>query len=300
MVAGDSSLIPPRRGGSLTVELHPHLMQQLLATREEMSQRGELHSVEKLTGYYATFRGRFGPEVLKGLDGEALLQLMHGRSNRDSLVYWLEFKGDAEFPEIFGSIAGGSALKFGLYFRNETTAPARSRPCRRPRVVHPCLQNEVSPFDLAQPALDALVNVRPAQQVEVVHPARCPLVRLWEGQSKSRILVDAECAPDRHQSIAQESAADAVRRFTDARPDRVALHAFGLAPRRTVAWSTIGMLAAKRNVPRLAVACLLAGYRFSNARGTTLGVYMGLAEKDEDPRVREVMEEAVKQIGAAQ
>jgi len=36
---------------------------------------------------------------------------MHDHGNRDSLVYWLEFKDDEEFPAIFGSIAGGSALK---------------------------------------------------------------------------------------------------------------------------------------------------------------------------------------------
>ncbi len=45
---------------------------------------------------------------------------MHG-PGKDSLVYWLEFKNDEESPHRrFGSIAGGSALKFGIYFRSET------------------------------------------------------------------------------------------------------------------------------------------------------------------------------------
>ncbi|MGI8402714.1 MAG: AAA family ATPase [Gemmatimonadaceae bacterium] len=43
---------------------------------------------------------------------------MHG--TQDSLVYWLEFKDDEIFPGIFGSITGGSALKFGVYRRAET------------------------------------------------------------------------------------------------------------------------------------------------------------------------------------
>lgn len=65
---------------------------------------------------YALFRERFGPERLKSLDGELLLNTMHAHGSQDSLVYWLEFKSDAEFPtRKFGSIAGGSALKFGLY-----------------------------------------------------------------------------------------------------------------------------------------------------------------------------------------
>ncbi|MBK5968123.1 MULTISPECIES: hypothetical protein [Thiorhodovibrio] len=45
---------------------------------------------------------------------------MHRHGSQDSLVYWLEFKNDDELPAVFGSIAGGSALKFGLYNRKET------------------------------------------------------------------------------------------------------------------------------------------------------------------------------------
>ena len=63
----------------------------------------------------------FGPSVLAGLDGEPLLTLMHDHGNRDSLVYWLEFKNDEEFEtRSFGSIAGGSALKFRIFRRKET------------------------------------------------------------------------------------------------------------------------------------------------------------------------------------
>ncbi|WP_233166291.1 McrB family protein [Archangium sp. Cb G35] len=47
---------------------------------------------------------------------------MHDHGRRDGLVYWLEFKDDEELPAIFGSIAGGSALKFGIYRRKETGA----------------------------------------------------------------------------------------------------------------------------------------------------------------------------------
>ena len=48
---------------------------------------------------------------LNGIDGKVLLEAMHNHSNNDSLVYWLEFKNDDEFPTPkFGGIAGGSAL----------------------------------------------------------------------------------------------------------------------------------------------------------------------------------------------
>lgn len=69
---------------------------------------------------YATFAERFPPDALRRLDGEALLLELHGRTSHDALVYWLEFKNDASFEtRAFGSISGGSALKFGIYQRAE-------------------------------------------------------------------------------------------------------------------------------------------------------------------------------------
>lgn len=103
--------------------LDERIIKDLTDRYQAMLNRGELLSRTQLDAHYATFRRRFGPEVLANLDGEALLTAMHEHGNRDSLVYWLEFKNDDEFPGLpFGSIAGGSALKFGLYKRNETGA----------------------------------------------------------------------------------------------------------------------------------------------------------------------------------
>lgn len=97
------------------MELDERIAQELIETRQRLLSEGKLPSRDKLAQYYATFRDRFGPERLRSLDGEALLNYMHAHSNRDSLVYWLEFKNDEEFPHGFGSIAGGSALKFGIF-----------------------------------------------------------------------------------------------------------------------------------------------------------------------------------------
>ncbi len=97
--------------------LHPELARVIKDTHRQLLNEGKLFSAETLHGYYAAFRERFGPEALGKLDGAALLATMHDlrRENRNSLVYWLEFKNDDEFPAIFGSISGGSALKFGVY-----------------------------------------------------------------------------------------------------------------------------------------------------------------------------------------
>ena len=50
--------------------------------------------------------------------GDPLLYAMHSLSE-DSLVYWLGFKQDEEFPSgAFGRISGGSGLKFENYWWN--------------------------------------------------------------------------------------------------------------------------------------------------------------------------------------
>ena len=89
--------------------------------RQRMLLDGRLLSEEKLQQYYDTFREQFGAERLRSVDAEALLELMHGRGTRDSLMYWLEFKNDDEFRgNQFGLISGGSALNYGIYWSKDT------------------------------------------------------------------------------------------------------------------------------------------------------------------------------------
>ena len=114
-------------------ELHPLLLDDLKRVHEELRANGELQSRETLEGFYATFRRRFGPEELRAHDGESLLSLMH-ETTQDGMIYWLEFKDDDEFPSIFGSIAGGSALKYGFYRRQET-GEWTTGPPKTPRTI---------------------------------------------------------------------------------------------------------------------------------------------------------------------
>jgi MoxR-like ATPase len=101
--------------------LDPRIVKGLRSAYDRRMSRGELLSTDRLQAGYATFRARFGPDALKSLDGPALLHAMHAHGNRKSLVYWLEFKNDDEFPgQRLGSIAGGSAHKFGLFRRRGT------------------------------------------------------------------------------------------------------------------------------------------------------------------------------------
>ena len=104
----------------MTVELDPRITEELKRLYKFLEDQGKLLTREQLAEYYDTFRNRFGPDKLRNLDGEALLNTMHDMQNKDSLVYWLEFKNDEEFPSPrFGSIAGGSSFKFGLFRKKE-------------------------------------------------------------------------------------------------------------------------------------------------------------------------------------
>src|SRR6266404_7250128 len=100
--------------------LEPAVKQKLVEKLQQLNNEGKLLSRSQLEQFYGTFRHQFGPEKLASLDGTSLLETMHAHGNRDSLVYWLEFKNDDEFPAPrFGSIAGGSAFKFGIFRRKE-------------------------------------------------------------------------------------------------------------------------------------------------------------------------------------
>lgn len=100
--------------------LDPILSEQLKREHARLLANNSLHPEATLRRYFDTFAAKFGPAVLRRLEGAELLDTLHAHGNKDSLVYWLEFKNDDELPAIFGSIAGGSALKFGLYRRKET------------------------------------------------------------------------------------------------------------------------------------------------------------------------------------
>src|SRR6516225_5692784 len=111
--------------------LEPSVKRKIQERYQQLNSDGKLLSRPQLEQFYKTFRDRFGPDKLANLDGEALLNTMHLHGNKDSLVYWLEFKNDDEFPAIFGGIAGGSSYKFGLFRRRETgiwTAGTPQRP----------------------------------------------------------------------------------------------------------------------------------------------------------------------------
>ncbi len=92
----------------------------ILEKHNKLLTSNKLLSVEKLNEGYITFQQNFGPDKLKSLDGEILLENMFNHGNKSSLVYWLEFKNDDELQtNRFGGIAGGSAHKFGIYKRKE-------------------------------------------------------------------------------------------------------------------------------------------------------------------------------------
>ena len=67
----------------------------------------------------ADFIERYSPEKLAALSDEEVLQYIFYSSgdNSDALCYWIE--RNTQCREFFGSIAGGSAYKFGLFYHKK-------------------------------------------------------------------------------------------------------------------------------------------------------------------------------------
>src|SRR6266404_5821441 len=72
--------------GVLVMVLDNRVSEELKELYKSLEDQGKLLSREQLAEYYGTFRSRFGPDKLKNLDGEALLNLMHEIGNKISLV----------------------------------------------------------------------------------------------------------------------------------------------------------------------------------------------------------------------
>ncbi|SHE34450.1 5-methylcytosine-specific restriction enzyme B [Marinitoga hydrogenitolerans DSM 16785] len=93
----------------------------ILKLRDELIENGIIVTERDLDEQYKLFREKFGPDVLKNLKGEELLEYVFDQGRKDTLNYWLEYKNDEEFQtKNFGSIAGGSALKFGIFKSKKT------------------------------------------------------------------------------------------------------------------------------------------------------------------------------------
>jgi len=98
--------------------IHPQIKENLLSTYASLNAQGNLPTEEYLQETYNTFREKFGSVKLCSLEGKELLKLIHNRGTQDSLVYMLEFQ-----LTLCGSIAGGSALKYGIYLKKNLSGP---------------------------------------------------------------------------------------------------------------------------------------------------------------------------------
>jgi len=95
--------------------LEPQYLELLQRSYDQLSDTSAYAQAEAMLG---RFQERFSSERLRRLRGRDLLEELHGRESRDCLAFWLEFRDDEVFrSRLFGSIRGGSALKFGIYQR---------------------------------------------------------------------------------------------------------------------------------------------------------------------------------------
>ncbi len=102
------------------MDLNQDIINQLKDTSEKLLLGKKILSDEELNQGYILFSKKFGIDILKSLDGELLIETIFNSSNKESLMYWLEYKNDDEFKTnsySYGGIAGGSAFKYIMYKR---------------------------------------------------------------------------------------------------------------------------------------------------------------------------------------
>ena len=114
------------------IKTDPRILDGIRTAWDKRVKDGLALTQAKHQEFCATFRHEFGPDALGRLDGTELLEAMHGRGGADSLVYWLEFKNDDIFRSgQLGSIAGGCALKFGIYLSRESKTWTTGSPMKQ-------------------------------------------------------------------------------------------------------------------------------------------------------------------------
>lgn len=107
---------------------------------------------EDIEAAISEFKTRFSPEVLENLTEETILTSIFytAGDNTNTLCCWLEM--NKECRSLFGSIAGGSAYKFGLFQRKETGVWTTGSP-QKPQEL-----TEEEAIELGKNIRDALVN----------------------------------------------------------------------------------------------------------------------------------------------
>jgi len=109
-------------------------------------------TTEEIETALEEFKKAYSPEVLEALDDDAVLSTIFytAGDNTNALCCWLEM--NRECRSYFGSIAGGSAYKFGLFQRKETGVWTTGSP-QKPQEL-----SEEEALTLGKDIRDALVK----------------------------------------------------------------------------------------------------------------------------------------------
>lgn len=130
------------------------LIEEVKRAVEKLQANNQLLPLKELQEGYERFSEKFSPAVLKGLDGEQLLNTLLNIGNREGMTYWLEFKNDDEFKtnaQSYGSISGGSSFKYILFNRNSDDQWVTGNP------QNPTVLSVDQAIQLARDIRDALV-----------------------------------------------------------------------------------------------------------------------------------------------
>ncbi len=107
-------------------------------------------SEDELKNILSEFNAKYSPEKLMAYSDDELMKMMFytAEQTNDSMCYWLEFQKDCRSQ--FGSVTGGTSLKFGLYQNKEgewiTGSPAKKEiiPFDEAVQIGKCIRDKLS------------------------------------------------------------------------------------------------------------------------------------------------------------
>lgn len=105
-----------------------------------------------------SFEEQFGPEAISRLTGKELLTRLFysDTENKSNMCYMLEFH--SQMREVYGSIAGGSAFKFGLFYHKKNHCWTSGSPSK------PQILTEEKAIDVATSIRDSLL-----ESIQIIH-----------------------------------------------------------------------------------------------------------------------------------
>lgn len=213
------------------------------------------------------------------------------------------------FVLVIALIGGGSVLILNLQERNKTSsnypaAPEKAGPEIRPAVVPPTVRAEelvalmiqasarYAEVELAQLKVQIEALPKPIRgdrkAARALNKEALHLLKNDKFADAAVLLRKAVEADASDVEILDNLGYALVKNGNNEEGRKRLIGALGMAPSRSSAWASLGIVLAKTSTEELATGAFLNSYRYSKNQDKTIEVFARLGNEDSDPHVRAI------------